>query len=387
VYGMGSVTALASVIVPCYNHGHYLPAAIESVLAHAARNAGIRLALGEFMAFLDADDLWAPQFLQTCVDYLVGQQGVAGVYTASRFVDAQGQILPQRSGALWSGSRLRQRLLEGGFFPPNSVLVRTAAVREVGMFDTGLKGMGTEDWDLWLRITGRYSMHAQAEPLAYYRVYPGSMATQAAGMHACRMSVLTKHLGPSDGDPASWLEEKRRSYGFAYRSAALDHIRERQPEQGWRFLAQAADIYPPLLHRLDTFYELACGDQPRGYRGEAFLLDIHDNGTEMLQRLEHLFSIAVPEVATEKRAALGNAYLALGMLSDRIGDWRLARRYLRAAILANPNLVRSRSVVRRLLKVHVGHRAAELARILAGRWARQSASDSVEEPVRCGCYS
>jgi len=338
----------------------------------AARNAGIRLARGEFLAFLDADDLWAPQFLQTCVGYLSGQRDVAAVCTASRMIDPQGRTLLQRGDASWSGLELHGRLLEGGFFPTNAVLVRAPAVREVGLFDTGLQGRGTEDWDLWLRITERFLMDGLAVSLASYRVYPGSMATDAAGMHDNRMSVLAKRFGPPDGEPVSWIEDKRRAYGFAYRTTALSHIQQGQPGEGWRFLGQAVDVYPPLLERVDTFYELACGDQPRGYRGQAGLLDLEASAAEMFRCLDDMFTQARPPVTALRQSTYGNAYLALGMLADRAGDWQAARRYLWRAARHDPRLV-SGSFLRRLVKVSAGKRLAGLLKSLcepADSWAR-----------------
>jgi tetratricopeptide (TPR) repeat protein len=402
------VSCLVSLIVPVYNGEAFIAEAIDSVLAQtyphwelivvddgstdgtsavlsrfadgrircihqanqglaAARNAGICLARGEFLAFLDADDLWDPQFLQTCVGYLAEQREVAGVCTASRMVDPQGRVLPQWGDAWWSGPALHARLLEGGFFPPNAVLVRAAAVRAVGLFDTGLQGRGTEDWDLWLRITERYSMHGLAEPLAYYRVYPGSMATQTAGMHANRMSVLTKYFGPPEGDATAWPEEKRRVYGFAYRTTALGYMQQGEPDEGWKYLAQAVETWPWLLQRLDTFYELACGDQPRGFRGRADMLDIEANGGEMLRRLETLLAGSSPGLRALRPAAVGNAYLALAMLSDQAGDWSAARRYLLKAAHCNPSLLRDRRVLRRLAKLTAGRNLAEFARRALGR--------------------
>jgi tetratricopeptide (TPR) repeat protein len=389
--------AKVSVIIPCYNHGHYLAHALQSVVAQsfrdweaiivddgstddtpavaaafsdprigytyqenqglaAARNAGIRLAQGEFLAFLDADDLWMPCFLETGVSYLETRREVAGVYTASRMIDAQGYVLPQWGSGTWTGAALHERLLEGGFFPPHTVVVLAEVVRAVGLFDTNLQGQGTEDWDLWLRISAQYRVDGLAEPLALYRVYPGSMATNAARMHACRVSALTKHYGPPEGTCASWTPDKRRAYGFAYRSAALAYIAQGEAEKGWRCLGRGIEAYPRLLERLDTFYELACGDQPRGFRGQASLLELKTNGEDMLRRLGVLVARAAPAVQARRAAAYGNAYLALGMLADQAGDWAAARRYLLRAVRFRPRLLRDPMVVRRFAKLCLGQR-------------------------------
>jgi hypothetical protein len=320
----------------------------------AARNAGIDLARGEFLAFLDADDMWSPRFLRTCVDYLSERQQIAAVYTASSFVDSQGCVLPQQGDASWSGPELHDRLLEGGFFPPNAVLARTEVVKAVGLFDADLKGHGTEDWDLWLRIASRYPMHGLAEPLAYYRVYPGSMSTDTTCMHANRIAVLAKHFGPPDEEPCLWSEDKRRAYGFAYRATALGFIQHGSPDRGWHFLNRAVAVHPQLLERLDTFYELVCGDQPRGYRGEADQLNLEEGGAEVIRNLERLFEEAPPRVKSQQRTAYGNTFWALSMLADQAGQWRLARRYLWQAMKQNWLLATRIEVMRRLSKLSLG---------------------------------
>lgn len=391
-----------SVITPCYNHGHYLPHAVNSILAQtftgweavivddgstdntrevaaqftdpriryiyqenrglsAARNAGIRAAQGQFLAFLDADDEWEERFLEVCVRALAGQVEMTAAVTLSRFIDENGAVLPRTGGQVVNATRFRDRLLEGGFFPPNTVLIRAEAVHAVGLFDEELTSV--EDWDLWLRITADGgNLLSIAEPLARYRVSTGSMSTNAARMHANRMAVLAKHFGPPAGDPSSWPAEKRRGYAFAYRSAAYGYIAQREADQGWRHLARAAQIEPGLLRRLDTFYELALGDQPRGYRGEAKLVDLAANGAELLHRLEALFAAAGPAVQALKGPAYGHAYLALAMLSDQADDWSAARRYLRRAVRAHPALLRDRSVIRRWIKLSLGQRTANALR-------------------------
>ena len=393
-------TPIVSVIIPAYNQAHYLVYALGSVLAQTlsaweaivvddgstdntrdvvagfadariryiyqanqglsgARNTGVGAAHGKFLAFLDSDDELTPEFLKTCVEALQADRALGAVHTATQFIDQSGNVLPHTDVQPLAGDAFNQKLRQGGFFPPVSVVARTECVREAGLFDVTLTSL--EDWDVWLRLVQRHPMRGLPQLLVRYRVYPGSMSTNAPRMLANRLAVIAKHVGDARDEPTVRPAEKREMYGYAYRVSALEHLQQQQSDAAWSLLNKAMTAWPPLLTQLDTYYELACGDQGKGFRGEAAQLDIEGNGRVMLKWLDGLLAQS-PALYAQARTAYSQAYLALAMLSDQAGRWPQARRYLWQAIWHKPRLITSPAIIRRLIKLLAGRRVLRLAR-------------------------
>lgn len=117
-----------------------------------------------------------------------------------------------------------------------------------------------------------------------------------------------------------------------------------------------------MLAAPETHYELACWDQPRGYRGQASSLDLEHNAALVRRGLDGLFAEGGAALASVRAAAYGQAHLALAMLADQAGRWGLARRRLVRALRYDPRVAMQPTVPRRLLKLCVGRRAVRILR-------------------------
>jgi len=206
---------LCSVIVPAYNAEAYIQEAIESVMRQdydrwelivvddgstdktrervesfssgrikfiqqanggeaAARNTALEHANGEFLAFLDADDVYLPAHLKVAFDHLHANPEHGAVYTDGYYIDSQGnylQTLSSNRRGPFKGDIFEEVVRASDVFgPPGSVVVRSNLVRENALrFDTDLI-VGT-DWDFLTRVSKLTKFGYVDEKTYLYRIH------------------------------------------------------------------------------------------------------------------------------------------------------------------------------------------------------------------------
>jgi glycosyltransferase involved in cell wall biosynthesis len=325
----------------------------------AARNTGLAVARGDLIAWLDSDDLWEMNFLEKTVSFLQSNK-VDGVHTGYVHIDASGQVLSRPTQRIVPSEKLFAALIDANHIVTSSLITYKRCYEEVGNFDTQLAVC--EDYDLFLRLAKRFAIVGLSDPLVRVRVHDSNTLRGLKTYTESRLALVEKHFGSIKEVRDEWSKDKRRAFGRAYMSIALRHIQGGERERGWDYVGRAATVWPEVLTRLDTFYELACDDQPRGHRGRADLLDIDKNGRDMLRRMEKLFIDGDVALLQRRSAAYGNAYLALGLLCDLGGQSQAARTHLLRAAMAYPRLILSSQLLRKLVKTFLGQRLVDRLR-------------------------
>lgn len=142
----------------------------QSMGVAEARNLAIGMARGEWLAFLDDDDVWAPDKLRRQLD--AAGPGVSFVYTGALVIDGAGRVTGVRRTA--GVDELEPGLFETNLVgTPSGVMARTDLLRRLGGFDRAFGILA--DWDLWIRLMGMGRVAVCEEALIGYTQHPANM--------------------------------------------------------------------------------------------------------------------------------------------------------------------------------------------------------------------
>lgn len=279
------MSPVISVIIPTYNYGRFIGEAIDGVLSQtilageiivvddgsvdetaaevlkfgdkvryirqenagvcSARNLGVANSTGEYIAFLDADDIWEPEKLEKQISKFAEDDDIGLVHCGMREFDSEtGEtvVMHLEGGEGWVSKDIALWEKPVIIGPGGTTIIRRKVFEDVGGFDIELKN--GEDWEFCFRVSRKYKIGFVAEPLVNYRTHSNNATKNIPEMERSTLRAWAKVFNTDDLELRSL---RRRSYGNLHKVLAGSFLKHYEYRGFIRNLMKSLWFRPSFL--------------------------------------------------------------------------------------------------------------------------------------------
>jgi glycosyltransferase involved in cell wall biosynthesis len=382
---------LVSVIIPSYNHAHFVGEAIKSVLEQdyqhyeiilvddgstdntrevvaqfgfkvryiyqpnqglsAARNTAIKNARGEIIALLDADDVWLPEFLEKTVTLISNYPQAAMVYSGYIYIDSQGNEVGIPHQKVISPDMAHQTFMtNGNWLVPSAVIFRKNLAVEVGLFEEEIGPIA--DTDLWMKLSLKSPMIGTSEALIKYRRHDSNMSKDPKTMVHALTKYTEKKYGPLDTNSETHFE-KLAAYSKLFQSSTKRYLACNNIEKSVNFFIQLISLDYASSLSMPVWRSFCRAHIPLEFINDPdYAIDVKKMESIILRFLDEIHNqFDQTDFTKAMRSKIRvSAYLALAEEGRIAGNFSFFRKYLCAMISLNPKVIFQRSFWGRVLR-------------------------------------
>jgi glycosyltransferase involved in cell wall biosynthesis len=373
-----------SVLIPCFNHAHYLGYALESVISQtyvsweaividdgstdntpqvaaqfddlriryifqenqglsAARNTGIRAANSKIIALLDADDIWREDYLEKMMASLFSHPEAVAAYCGYQYIDQNGNKVGIPNITVVPPEEFREYYLNvGNWLIPSGVIFRKSFAEIEGYFDESLQAV--EDAFLWSKLSRHGPFVGVPSSLVGYRRHESNMSSDPQRMVSSNYKIIERIYGPPQGNPSTWTERKQRSYTRYFRLASIRYLTFGDIRKSSHYFRRMQELAPQAGCEIGIWRSLARAHMPIEIRNAPAIRELESAEKDVLALLAELSEMRSDSIilANSYSIITGIAFLSLAEEAFRARKFRQAYSWLWKASRNHSGLLISR---------------------------------------------